>query len=96
VSLARFCRCPIVPAYLLSNHDDTYRSWFGDPIHVDPVADPEAEDRRVMGEVAKVVEQGVREDPGQWYNFFDYWQVAEDVMRGEAPAAAKPVATATA
>lgn len=75
-NLARFCRCPIVPAYLLSNHDHTYRSWFGEPLVVDPRADPEAEDRRVMGAVAQVIERGVREDPGQWYNFYDYWGTA--------------------
>ena len=76
VRLARFCGCPIVPGYLLSNHDDTYRSFFGDPLFVDPAADPEAEDRRIMGEVARVIERGIREDPGQWYNFFDYWGAA--------------------
>ena len=65
-----------MPAYLLSNHDTTYRSWFGEPICVDPAADVEEEDRRVMGEVARVIEQGIREDPGQWYNFFDYWGTA--------------------
>ena len=85
VRLARFCGVPIVPAYLLSNHDHTYRSWFGDPLVVDPDADPDVEDARIMGEVAKVIERGIREDPGQWYNFYDYWGAAAELHPSPPP-----------
>jgi KDO2-lipid IV(A) lauroyltransferase len=73
VRLARLCRCPIVPGYLLANPDGSYRSWFGEPLVIDLAAEPDSEDRRIMGAVAQVIEQGIREDPSQWYNFFDYW-----------------------
>jgi KDO2-lipid IV(A) lauroyltransferase len=82
--LARLCRCPIVPCYLVANGDSSYRSWFGEPLMVDREADRESEDRRVMGAVARVIEQGIREDPSQWYNFFDYWGTA-----GAAPISAR-------
>ena len=81
--LARLCNCPIVPCYMLANADGSYRSWFGEPLTVDREAPRESEDRRVMGAVARVIEQGIREDPSQWYNFFDYWGTA-----GTAPASA--------
>jgi KDO2-lipid IV(A) lauroyltransferase len=82
--LARLCRCPIVPCYLVANGDGSYRSWFGEPLAVDREAERESEDRRVMGAVARVIEQGIREEPGQWYNFFDYWGTAGATLTSES------------
>ncbi len=96
--LARLCGCAIVPGYLLRNADGSYRSWFGEPLTIDREAEPEAEDRRVMGAVARVIEQGIREDPSQWYNFYDYWGRADAVLASaaESRAAGRSVAAESA
>lgn len=71
--LARFCDCALVPCYLFRNRGGTYRSFFADPIRLDPRLPEAAADRRAMAAVAAALEQGIRSEPTQWYNFFDYW-----------------------
>jgi KDO2-lipid IV(A) lauroyltransferase len=71
--LARFCDCPLLPSFFLRNADGTYRSFLGDPLVSDRSVDADADSARMMGEVARVVERAIREDPAQWYNFYRYW-----------------------
>jgi KDO2-lipid IV(A) lauroyltransferase len=71
--LARFCDCPILPGVYVRNEDGSYRSIWGDLLRADPDADPDADARRLMGEVARFVERSVRETPTQWFNFYRYW-----------------------
>ena len=71
--LARFCGCPLLPGFFLRNPDGTYRSLFGEPVRADTNLAPEDDARRMMTAVAAAVEQAVREEPLQWFNFYSYW-----------------------
>lgn len=71
--LARLCDCPLLPCYLFRNRDGSYRSHFADPVEIDRSLPEDEGDRRAMAAVARVLERALREEPTQWYNFFDYW-----------------------
>lgn len=71
--LARFCDCPLVPCYLFRKPDGSYRSHFHEPVEIDFSLPAEEGDREAMTAVARALERGLREEPTQWYNFFDYW-----------------------
>lgn len=75
--LARFCRCPVVPSHVLRLDSGIYRTYFGDPVHADESCAAEQHDARIMGEVARVIEDGIRSQPSQWFNFYDYWAQSE-------------------
>ncbi len=75
--LARFCRCPVVPSHVVRLETGMYRTLFGEPIFPDHSVPTEEDDPRIMGEAAKVIEAGIRSEPSQWFNFYDYWSQSQ-------------------
>ncbi len=71
--LARFCACPLLPSFFLRNPDGTYRGRLGASLEADPRLSPDEDSARLMGEVARAVEEVVREAPAQWFNFYRFW-----------------------
>jgi lauroyl/myristoyl acyltransferase len=71
--LARFCSCPLVPAFFLRNSDGSYRGVLGDPLEARHEVPSDVDAVRMMGAVALALERTVREAPTQWFNFFRYW-----------------------
>jgi len=74
--LARFCRCPILPCFFLRNADGTYRGVLAPPLDPDPRLSPDEDAARIMGAVARSVEEVVRAEPAQWFNFYRFWPAA--------------------
>ena len=72
--LARFCGCPLIPCYLFRQPDGSYRSHFHEPVEIDSSLPSQEGDRKAMTAVARALEEGLRENPTQWFNFFDYWE----------------------
>ncbi len=72
--LARFCNCPILPAFFFRNPDGSYRSVFGEPLESDPSCGPDEDARRIMQAVATETEKALRQEPTQWFNFYDFWE----------------------
>jgi len=71
--LARFCHVPLLPSFYLRNEEGTYRGVLGAPVFSDPERSTEADAFRMISAVARSVEDVVREDPTQWFNFYRYW-----------------------
>jgi KDO2-lipid IV(A) lauroyltransferase len=71
--LARFCECPLLPCFFLRNSDGTYRGRLAAPLEADTRLVPDDDAARLMGEVARAVEDVIREEPSQWFNFYRYW-----------------------
>ena len=71
--LARFCGCNVLPGFFLRNPDGTYRNVWGAPLTPDPSLSPEEDAVRILSRVAADLERVVRENPTQWFNFYNYW-----------------------
>ncbi len=93
--LARFCGCPILPCYFTRNEDGGYRSYFGDAILTDAEASSEEDALRIMSEIAGVIERAIREEPTQWYNFYDYWGKSASATATDQPVSKAPSASAS-
>ncbi len=72
--LARFCDCPILPAFFLRAPDGVYFNAWGTPLSADPDLSPEDDAVRIMSSVAADIEKVVRAHPTQWFNFYRYWE----------------------
>lgn len=66
--LARAARAPVVPAFCVLGADRRYTIRVGEPIHV--AADGET---AALEAWVSVLENAIRRDPEQWFNFFDPW-----------------------
>ncbi len=75
--LARFCHCPVVPSHVVRLESGIYRTYFGEPVFADQTKSSDEDDARIMGEAARVIEEGIRCAPSQWFNFYDYWAQAK-------------------
>ncbi len=71
--LARLCGCDILPGFFLRNDDGSYRNVWGDPISPDTSLSHDEDARRILSRVAAALELAVRENPTQWFNFYDFW-----------------------
>jgi KDO2-lipid IV(A) lauroyltransferase len=71
--LARFCGVPLVPCFFLRNSDGTYRGRLGEALEAAPRLSPDDDAARLMAEVARAVENVIREEPAQWFNFYRFW-----------------------
>jgi len=71
--LARFCDCPILPAFFLRARDGSYFNAWGTPLSADPGLSPDEDAFRIMSSIAADVEKVVRVHPTQWFNFYRYW-----------------------
>jgi KDO2-lipid IV(A) lauroyltransferase len=71
--LARFADCPILPGFFLRNPDGSYRNVWGERIFADRSLSPEDDAARMMGRVAAELEDVIRGNPTQWFNFYRFW-----------------------
>ncbi|HLN92558.1 MAG TPA: lysophospholipid acyltransferase family protein [Thermoanaerobaculia bacterium] len=71
--LARFCGCDVLPGFFLRNADGSYRNVWGEPLQANPSLSPEEDALRMMSRVAADLEEVVRANPTQWFNFYSYW-----------------------
>lgn len=71
--LARFADCPILPGFFLRNPDGSYRNVWGERIFADRSLSPEDDAARMMGRVAAKLEDVIRGNPTQWFNFYRFW-----------------------
>ncbi len=71
--LARLAQSPIVPVFVPRVGRRHYAIRFGERIDVPCEArDPEILDR-VMGAAVRQLEEAVRRDPTQWFQFAPFW-----------------------
>jgi lauroyl/myristoyl acyltransferase len=71
--LARFCDCDVLPGFFLRASDGSYFNVWGEPQRADPRLSPEEDARRIMSRVAADLEQVVRANATQWFNFYGFW-----------------------
>jgi len=72
--LARFCDCDVVPGFFLRSPDGSYFNVWGDPLAADLSLTPEEDAQRIMGRVARDLEEVIRRHPTQWFNFYRFWK----------------------
>jgi len=71
--LARFCDCDVLPGFFLRAPDGSYFNVWGEPLAADPSRPPDEDASRILGRVAKDLEDVVRRFPTQWFNFYRFW-----------------------
>jgi Kdo2-lipid IVA lauroyltransferase/acyltransferase len=71
--LARFCGCDVLPGFFLRAPDGSYFNVWGEPLHADPSLSPEEDAHRILGRVARDLEEVIRRHPTQWFNFYRFW-----------------------
>jgi len=63
----------IVPTYMVREADDTFRLIFEDPIYPESGPDEELAMERLIKRYLPSIENAIRQHPGQWYVFRDFW-----------------------
>ena len=71
----------IVPSFVLRNSDDTFRFVFEKPILPPPDLDEVEAVKDIMKKYLSVVESYIKEYPGQWYVFKEFWSQHDKDMR---------------
>jgi lauroyl/myristoyl acyltransferase len=71
--LARFCGCDVLPGFFLRASDGSYFNIWGDPLTADTSLSPGEDAQRILGRVASDLEQAIRREPTQWFNFYRFW-----------------------
>lgn len=83
--LARFCDCEVLPGFFLRNPDGSYRNVWGAPLAADPSLSPEEDASRILSRIASDLEEVIRENPTQWFNFYSYWGAPDRTGRANFP-----------
>ncbi|MFA5499578.1 MAG: lysophospholipid acyltransferase family protein [Candidatus Omnitrophota bacterium] len=63
----------IVPTYFIREKDDSFTMIFEKPIYPAPAVDEEAAARDLMKQYLASIENMIRQYPGQWYVFREFW-----------------------
>jgi len=70
----RRCGSPIVPTFMIRNHDDTFTLKFCEPIRPQHTKDEHHNLIETTKKVARVMEKAIRAHPCQWYVFKRFWE----------------------
>jgi lauroyl/myristoyl acyltransferase len=71
--LAYACDAPLLPAFVLQDGWQRFRSSIGSPIRFPRSGDRDADLAAGVAQYARALEQVVREHPHQWFNFYELW-----------------------
>jgi Kdo2-lipid IVA lauroyltransferase/acyltransferase len=82
-SLALRTGATLLPTYCIRLPDDTYTLRFLPPIDATPTGDKNADARRIMAEINRVLEGVIREYPDQWLWLHNRWKSAFDEWNRE-------------
>jgi lauroyl/myristoyl acyltransferase len=66
--------CPIVPVFMVRNHDDTFTLKILKPIEPVCTKDEHADLIFITKEIVKVLESIIRQYPEQWFVFRRFWE----------------------
>jgi len=66
--------CPIVPVFMVRNHDDTFTLRILKPIEPVYTKDEHADLIHITEDIVKVLESVIREYPDQWFVFRRFWE----------------------
>jgi KDO2-lipid IV(A) lauroyltransferase len=65
---------PIVPAFMIRNSDDTFNCIFEEPIDPLEFKNQSGDEIRSLSEqIVSIMEKHIRENPAQWFLFYDFW-----------------------
>jgi lauroyl/myristoyl acyltransferase len=76
--MAYLSGAPMVPSFILRQPDGRYAGLALDPITVPRTGDREAAVQAAMQTFATALEGVVRQYPHLWYNFYPFWDTADD------------------
>ena len=65
---------PILPAFVVLNHNDRYLPIVEEPIYVEKTGDRQRDVTGLALRMARVVEKYIRQFPDQWYMFYPFWK----------------------
>jgi Kdo2-lipid IVA lauroyltransferase/acyltransferase len=65
---------PILPAFVVLNHDDRYVPIVEEPIYIERTGDRQSDIRALTVRMARVIEEYIRRYPDQWYMFYPFWK----------------------
>ncbi|NQT89834.1 MAG: lysophospholipid acyltransferase family protein [Candidatus Omnitrophica bacterium] len=71
---SRRCGSPIIPCFLVRNDDDTFTFSFHKPIRSRHTKDEHQDLAETTTELLGVLEKTIREHPGQWCVFREFWK----------------------
>jgi KDO2-lipid IV(A) lauroyltransferase len=65
---------PLLPAFMVRQHDGRFSGFFGDPIVVDASQPTEISVQLATQKFAGQLEAEIRANPHLWYQFYPYWR----------------------
>jgi KDO2-lipid IV(A) lauroyltransferase len=65
---------PILPAFVVLNHDERYVPIVEEPIYGQRTGDREKDLKGITLRMARVIEEYIRRYPDQWYMFYPFWK----------------------
>jgi KDO2-lipid IV(A) lauroyltransferase len=74
-TLARTTGCPLVPVFALYRGPRKIEVRYEAPIEVAHTSDRTSDLGRATAAAVAVYERYVRENPEQWFHFFDFWKM---------------------
>ena len=69
---------PIVPGFVLYQGRGRYYGVAEKPIYAKDTGNREKDIRRTLEKIIRVFEKYTRQYPDQWYNFYSFWENADD------------------
>lgn len=72
--LSYISRAPILPSFVVLNHDGRYVPIVEEPIYAQHTGNREHDVRQLTTRIARVIEKYIRSYPDQWYMFYPFWK----------------------
>jgi KDO2-lipid IV(A) lauroyltransferase len=76
--LAYVCDAPLLPAFVLQDGWDRFRSSMGELVVFPRTGDRDADLAAGVAQYARELERMVRKHPHQWFNFYELWPTAKE------------------
>ncbi len=78
VILSLLTQAPIVPGFIIYKGRGRYYGVAEEPIYAQDTGDREEDIKGTLKKIVKVFEKYIRQYPDQWYNFYPFWEDANN------------------